>query len=684
MKKCDLHIHTVPTISDAGFVFSMEVMKRYVEKMNLDVIAITNHNVFDLGNYMAIKDELTPKVVLPGIEVDLEGGHLLVISGSDDADVFEFNIKCEAVHGLIKNATDFLTLGQFRSIFSNLSKYVLIPHYDKTPQLPKPVIMDMLGSIVAGEVTSVKKFLYMQKDVNEPLTPVLFSDFRCSEEVDEEKFPVRHTYLDINDVSVNALNICLRDKSKVTLSESDGNKLFNIYSNGQMISTGLNIMYGRRSTGKTWNLNRIAEQFGDKAKYIKQFELQNYGQSYTSEQFESEQKTRLEGVVNNFFAPFKRVVEDVAQMPTIAYDEAEVDDYLKALLKRSEMENIKDVYSNSYLYDEIPYSVGGTKQIRSVIDAVITLLESPNYQDIITRHISTDVLRALLKELIGKIRSMESRIQCKKLTNNILNEVKNALQMQTALPAIPDIDLYEIVRRQTLRRKFTEITNGIKREREIYGENYMQKFKITLSTRTFSNATDVKAGQGIGASLVNAFYNYDNPIVYLQKLIDMGIDTSKLHRLFVGIKYRILNKYGYNVSGGERSEFTFLQKIKDARTKDILLIDEPESSFDNVFLKDDINKFIKEIARDMPVVISTHNNTIGGSIKPDYILYTEKAIVDGAVEYRLYSGYATDTQLRTVDGRETENYQITIDSLEAGETAYKEREQIYEILRDQQ
>lgn len=684
MKKCDLHIHTVSTISDAEFTFSMDVLKRYVEKMNLDVIAVTNHNVFDLSNYMKIRDEFTSKVVLPGIEVNLEGGHLLVISSPDDVEVFDFNNKCEAVNGQIRTATDTLTLGQFRNIFNNLSKYVLIPHYDKTPQLPQPVITAMHGNIVAGEVTSVKKFLYMQKDANEPLTPVLFSDFRCSDAVVEENYPVRHTYLDVNDVSINSLNICLRDKSKVALSENDGNKLFNVFSNGQMISTGLNIMYGRRSTGKTWNLNKIADYFGDRAKYIRQFELQNFGQSYTSNQFETEQKARLEGVVNEFFAPFKRVVEDIAQMPTTAYDEAEVDGYLKSLLNRSEMENIRDVYSNSYLYDEIPYSVGGTKQIRSVIDAVVTLIETPNYQDVITRHVTQETLKALLRELIDKLRLIELYIKCKELTNSILNDVRSALQMQTALPAIPDINLYEIVRRQHLRRKFTAITNGLKREKQIYKENYTHKFKISLSTKTFENATDVKSGQGIGASLVNAFYNYDNPIVYLQELKDVGIDTSKLHRLFVGIKYRILNQYGYSVSGGERSEFTFLQKIKDARTKDILLIDEPESSFDNVFLKEDINKFIKEIAQDMPVVISTHNNTIGGSIKPDYILYTEKALVGGCVEYRLYSGYATDSQLRTVDGLETENYQITIDSLEAGETAYKERERLYEILRDQQ
>lgn len=153
--------------------------------------------------------------------------------------------------------------------------------------------------------------------------------------------------------------------------------------------------------------------------------------------------------------------------------------------------------------------------------------------------------------------------------------------------------------------------------------------------------------------------------------------------MFVGVKYAIINEGGHNVSGGEKSEFTFLQKIKDARTKDILLIDEPESSFDNVFLKRDINRFIKEMANEMPVIVSTHNNTIGGSIKPDYILYTNKEHEDdGTEKFVLYSGHPTDKKLRSIEGKEIDNYQITISSLEAGEDAYNERNSIYEALKD--
>ena len=46
MKAVDLHIHTVKSISDSQFTFSMESLIRYVDSMKLDIIGITNHNLF--------------------------------------------------------------------------------------------------------------------------------------------------------------------------------------------------------------------------------------------------------------------------------------------------------------------------------------------------------------------------------------------------------------------------------------------------------------------------------------------------------------------------------------------------------------------------------------------------------------------------------------------------------------
>lgn len=49
MKKVDLHIHTVATVSDHYFEFSMDTLQSYVECKELDAIAVTNHNLFSIN-----------------------------------------------------------------------------------------------------------------------------------------------------------------------------------------------------------------------------------------------------------------------------------------------------------------------------------------------------------------------------------------------------------------------------------------------------------------------------------------------------------------------------------------------------------------------------------------------------------------------------------------------------------
>ena len=132
--------------------------------------------------------------------------------------------------------------------------------------------------------------------------------------------------------------------------------------------------------------------------------------------------------------------------------------------------------------------------------------------------------------------------------------------------------------------------------------------------------------------------SYESPYEYLQKLKEIdAIPDAELYRYFAKIDYGIINSDGFPVSGGERSEFRLLQEISDAQNHDILLIDEPESSFDNMFLKSDVNSLIRGISKIMPVVVVTHNNTVGASVDPDYLLFTRKEVAGNEVVYKIYS-----------------------------------------------
>ena len=200
MKKIDLHIHTISTVSDHAFDFSMNALLQYVNTAKLDAIAITNHNIFDVEQFEQITKELSIPV-FPGIEIDIENGHLLVIT--EKSDLEDFIPKCQQIHRFNGgSSTSFVTEEQFISVFGKLNKYLLIPHYDKDPKLSLSRVSEIAKFVTCGEVSSLKKFLSQKKRDN-ALVPVLFSDWRASEPFSE--LDGRQTYIDIEEITLTAL-----------------------------------------------------------------------------------------------------------------------------------------------------------------------------------------------------------------------------------------------------------------------------------------------------------------------------------------------------------------------------------------------------------------------------------------------------------------------------------------------
>ena len=65
LKKIDLHIHTVSTISDRDFEFSLEKLCSYVASAQIDAIAITEHPRMDDSGYLIIyNNNLLDSVVM--------------------------------------------------------------------------------------------------------------------------------------------------------------------------------------------------------------------------------------------------------------------------------------------------------------------------------------------------------------------------------------------------------------------------------------------------------------------------------------------------------------------------------------------------------------------------------------------------------------------------------------------
>lgn len=672
MKKIDLHIHTVSTVSDRPFTFSLDAFKRYVTAAKLDAVAVTNHDVFDGAQFRQIQEELAA-TVFPGIEINVGSGHLLIIARPSDLD--DFVSKTMLVSQRITKVGDSMSVEELIKIFGNLQNYLLIPHYDKGPPIAGETLEKLRPYISAGEVDSAKKFVRNVKDPSK-LTPVLFSDSRMR--VDMTALPTRQTFVDCGTLTLEALKSCLLDKAKVVLSERDGNRLWQVFDNGQMLSTGLNVVLGTRSTGKTHTLDQISKTIKS-VKYIKQFSLV---QQDEAGEFKNGVERRRSAFVDQYLAGLKRVLDDVMKVDLAARDRGATS-YLDTLLRSADEADRRDAFSKAALFDEVEFPIENAETLNALIGSVRQLIENVEYRSIIERHVDVAALKRLALDLIGVFRAKVLDGQKKQVVNELVKEIKHGLAFRTSAVQVQDADLYAMA--MDIRRvaRFSDIIGFLKKDVVIFEET-LQGFKIEARKNSYVGAGEIKAASGTKLAFTEAFRKYDNPHNYLRELLkNEGLPTADLYKLFVKISYRVLNKDGHEVSGGERSEFRLLHEIADAQNYDLLLIDEPESSFDNLFLKSEVNQILKAISETMPVVVVTHNNTVGASVGADYLLYTTKELEDGIPRYRIYSGYPTDKKLGSVDGDVINSHETLLNSLEAGADTYETRRQGYEAIKDQ-
>ncbi len=538
----------------------------------------------------------------------------------------------------------------------------------------KPDIIEEFNVVVSvGEVSSIRKFKTCLKEEISPV-PVLFSDVRIHGGL--EHYPTRQTFVDLNDITLNGLKSCFADKAKVSLSKDDGNDFFQATDEGLLLSTRLNVILGERSSGKTFTLGKINSSF-ENVKYIRQFSLlQN-----DEEKFKELLTIRQSSVSESFLKQFKEVVADISTVD-LKQNGLDLNRYLSSLLKFASESETADSFAKATLFGEVNFTEKNLDSLRELISSVELLLENTEYREMIDEHLNREDLEKLIISLMSKYKELYEINLKKRWLNDLISNIQDELRFRTTTTSIDDVDFPRLLIEKRKADKFSDVVKALKTEKEI-DSKIIRGFKIVAYSKKYTGASQLKKKSGRMLSFTEAYGKYDEPYEFLESLRAIDLEQTEYYKYFIDIEYKTLNEDGFPISGGERSEFNLLHEINDALKHNILLIDEPESSFDNIFLKSEVNELIKDIAKEIPVVVVTHNNTVGASIKPNFIVYTQKAIVDGQIVYRVYTGYPHDKKLKTKNNEEIKNYSILLDCLEAGEKAYVERRtSAYEILED--
>lgn len=186
--------------------------------------------------------------------------------------------------------------------------------------------------------------------------------------------------------SLRAIKTYLCDKNKVFLDPSEGHRFFKVFENGQKLSTGLNVILGERSSGKTYTLKTIARMYAN-VKHIKQFELLETDEEKDKRKFDELLTTKQSSVAEQFLKEFKDVVEDVVKIDR-KENEKKIENYLSSLLKVAAEEEKKDEYSKCTIFNESKFIETSNETLKNLITSIQSLIENTEYRDLIDKHIS--------------------------------------------------------------------------------------------------------------------------------------------------------------------------------------------------------------------------------------------------------------------------------------------------------
>ena len=668
MIKVDFHIHTISTIKDADFDFDIDVLNQYINEMEIDCIAITNHNVFDKKQYEEIRRCVKAKV-FPGMEVDIENSHLLLICNGSCVEELEkasFQLK-----SLIVDENSYISFDEFKNIFPNYGEYILIPHYKKKPRMQQTTIDKFNDMIKCGEVPNSKKFSVVIKDKNS-LIPVVFSDFRPGS---GEPMPSRFTYINCLNDGFSNIKCSIEDRNKVKVTRNSVTEEIEYMPDGATISNRLNIILGTRTSGKTYNIKKIRQAFdNDSCLYVPQFSL--IGDAEDSK-FNDLIKKECNSISDAYYSNFKSLVNKLLTID-IEEEENTLEEQLNGLLDYAEKANI-DAFAKTRIFSEIQYNVDTTNTAIETIKSLVNIYKTKWHKDIIEKYIDKEQLKKLIREMIDKRKEEKKQIVLERCTNEAILMVKKALNKKSSANTPDSMDLISIFRNKKIIEKANNIFKNIKEERKIDTQD-LQLFNVDIKTNEYNSVKELKDNMSTSVSLkpiFDEYYKKNNLYKYIVELNKLGINRNNICKSIVNIKYDVKNQIGESPSGGEKAEFNLLKEINNAYKYDALLIDEPEASFDNPFINDNIVDVIKDIAEKTTVCISTHNSTLAMMLNPDKIIYTE----NNKGEHKIYYGTMGDKTFKSTDGEEVISYDKILNVLEAGKKAYEEKRHKYDSFK---
>ncbi|MFO1486734.1 MAG: hypothetical protein U1F71_25465 [Verrucomicrobiaceae bacterium] len=710
--KIDIHTHTKKCKSgDAPTrAINAENLCEKIQSTDVGIIAVTNHNVFDLIQFNEIKNKAGDSFqAWPGVELDVveDGtrGHLLVIVSP--VAVVDF---ARVVEEVTKNSTPdsfTITIDQVLEKFEAF-KPLYVAHYkQKKPNIsdealeklmvgtanPGRLIKEVTNSISAGIYISHGHASIYGSDVHDWATYEEQARDLPDLRLPVESFEHFCLLLEKDPTTINTLLDKKIAEELVLLPFGDASilklKVFN----------DINVVFGPKGTGKSCILKAIAKHYCANGIDTKVYESAS---DRLDEIFDTRGRDLSLNLIPYGISYCKDEIEALREASEVSV--TSLSKYAIYFRTKTTNKNAKRIK----LKDIEPEEEGGPErefiEFNDAAEKTNEFLEFLKTHPSISKVLNTEEMgevTGILADLFERLskREWESYSGWKEicLLNSAIQKFRNEVERKTGSPAKPTTTGFReyAFNRVRIEANAAAIIRNVDAEippqRQVVGSlgpnkgelELQTEFKLQNGTVTDGELNKLKAvkkgsqkqfAKAVRTILEHAYRDdLFQHIAELNSIEDIE-EIETVYELLLFKRYFALDGRPYSPSSGEAS-MVMLQKELETE-KEVYILDEPERSLGNEYISDVIVPLIKEKARaGKKIFISTHDANIAVRTLP----YSSVYRCHGPDGYETYIGNPFSNNLVNPNNKSDERNwkKVSMKSLEGGEEAFGERGKIY-------
>jgi ABC-type cobalamin/Fe3+-siderophores transport system ATPase subunit len=710
--KIDIHVHTKKTKQgDSPFrEVTPERFSEIVLSTDVKIVAITNHNVFDIEQYEQILKQVDGAIqVWPGIELDIEENdgraHLIVIVSPDKKTEF-YDAVISATSGFSPDNFS-ITLNDVAEYFDGLSPIYVAHYLQKKPDITenglnkllelttntKRIIKEAANSISAGIfIAHGHSSIYGSDIQNWDEYPSVAT------KLPELRLPVdsfEHFCL-LLEKDVSTINTAISRKQSDTLSlrpfEDDTEITLNPFND-------INVIFGPKGTGKTKILEAIARYYSSNGVQASVFES---AKEKLGDKFDIKGK-RITKNLNPYGVNY--CTDEIRRIKSAREaDITNINNYVEYFISESGNKNAKKIKIKDFP------AVGVTKprnlftEYKKAFEKIGEMIEFLGTNGPVAEVSREDRIKAIVSQLSELSVALKEQTwrhfadwKSIELTNSASRLFRDEVARKIgALTKPPETGFRQFAEnRLIIKRDANEICKNIamtiKDDVEAVGSLGPDKGELKCVTSfcfhdgvirdsNFSPLKGPKKGsQANFAKIIKCIESsalsddlFDH-VSELNSNEDVDAIESVYELLLFWRRFTLADEV-YTPSTGEHSMLSLHSEL--AEKKDVYILDEPERSLGNEYINDVIIPLINDKARQgKKVFISTHDANIAVRTLPYNSIY--RCHDKGGYSTYVGNPFSNNLICQEDPSKILEWKKISMKTLEGGETAFGERGRIY-------